>query len=375
VNVARYYFQPITAWVGWVPVVITPILDVHVGLDGSASVSFYTGVTQQLTVRAGLRYLRGSFQPIAELTNDFDFTPPILNANAQIRAYAGLQFGLLIYGVGGPQTALDGFLELDANLNRSPWLALYGGLRVEFGFRFEILGHRIADHHQTVIDKKVLLASSDARPSDTPTPTPTLTRTPTPTRRPTSTPTRTATPTHTPTASPTPTRTPRPACAFEAQGAFAALWQAYGEQLGCPLYPTPRPINDAEQAFEQGHMFWRLDNDLIYVVYEQGGLSGTYQALANAWHEGDPVYSCQATPPPGREQPIRGFGAAWCQLGGPDAAIGWGLGPEAGFGPGNGDPLVQDFEWGAILRDSDGTVTGRAYVLISSSGSAVRERY
>jgi hypothetical protein len=363
VNVARYYFQPITTWVGWVPVVISPILDVRVGLDGTASVSFYTGVTQQLTLRAGLRYLRGSFQPIADLTNDFHFTPPILTANAQLRGYAGLQFGLLIYGVGGPQVALDGFLELDGNLNRSPWLALYGGLRVEVGFRFEILGYRLADHHQTVLDKKVLLASSDARPSATPTATPTLTRTPAPTSTPTPTPTL------------TPTLTPRPACAFEAQGTFATLWQAYDEQLGCPLYPTPQPISDAEQTFDQGHMFWRLDSDVIYVVYEQGALSGTYRAFADMWQEGDPAYSCQATPPSSREQPVRGFGAVWCQLGGPDAAIGWGLGPEAGFGPGSGDPLVQDFEGGVILRDSDGTANGLAYVLISSSGRAVRERY
>jgi hypothetical protein len=363
VNVARYVFQPITAWIGWVPVVITPILDVHVGLDGSASVSFYTGVTQQLTLRAGLRYRRGSFQPVAELTNEFNFVPPILTANVQVQGYAGLEFGLLIYGVGGPEATLDGFLELDGNLARTPWLSLYGGIRAEAGIRFEILGYRIADRHQTVLDKRVLLASSDERPSRTPTATPTST--PTPSR----------TPSPTPTWTPTPAQTPTPPCAYEALGVFAALWQAYGAPLGCALYADAQPVYDAEQVFENGHMFWRLDTSRIYVIYEEGSKAGTYQAFDNSWQEGDPAYSCETTPPAGFEQPIRGFGVVWCQLGGPDADIGWALGPEAGFGPGNGDPLVQDFERGLILRDSDGTRTGMAYVLIGRTGTVIREHY
>jgi hypothetical protein len=122
-------------------------------------------------------------------------------------------------------------------------------------------------------------------------------------------------------------------------------------------------------------MFWRQDNDRAYVVYEQGGLSGSFQAFTGAWSEGDPEYSCAATPPPGKIQPKRGFGAVWCQLGGPGAAIGWGLAEEVGFGPGNGDPLVQDFQRGFIFRDSDGTSTGQAYVFINDTSKFVRASY
>jgi hypothetical protein len=176
------------------------------------------------------------------------------------------------------------------------------------------------------------------------------------------------------TPSPTPT-TPPPPCAFPAQGLFANLWQTYRAQLGCPLYQQPKVIQDAEQPFENGHMFWRQDNDHAYIVYEQGAQSGTYQFLVGLWSEGDPEYSCVASPPPGKLQPKRGFGAAWCQLGGPGAAIGWALAEEAGFGPGYGDPLVQDFERGMIFRDSDGTTKGLAYVFIATEGSFVRAPY
>jgi serine/threonine protein kinase len=193
---------------------------------------------------------------------------------------------------------------------------------------------------------------------------------------PTDTPTATATTTPTPTPSPTPTTPPPPPpCAFPAQGLFANLWQTYRPQLGCPLYQQPKVIQDAEQAFDNGHMFWRQDNDHVYVVYEKGAQSGTYQFFVDLWSEGDPEYSCLASPPPGKLQPRRGFGAAWCQLGGPSAVIGWGLAEEAGFGPGYGDPVVQDFERGMIFRDSDGTTKGLAYVFIATDSSFVRVQY
>jgi hypothetical protein len=121
-------------------------------------------------------------------------------------------------------------------------------------------------------------------------------------------------------------------------------------------------------------MFWRQDNDKAYVVYEQGGLAGSFGTYSDMWSEGDPDYSCAASPPPGLLQPVRGFGAVWCFLGAASAPIGWGVSEEAGFGPGYGDPLVQDFDHGMILRDSDGTNAGKAYVLFGN-GTFVRVSY
>lgn len=206
-----------------------------------------------------------------------------------------------------------------------------------------------------------------APPTDTPTPTPTST--PTATTGPTNTPTPTPTPTYTATPGPTPD------CTFEPQGAFADLWETYKVQLGCPLYPTPNAIQDAEQAFDNGQMFWRQDNRYIYVVYEKGALAGTYQLFLDEWEEGDPEYSCAATPPADRLQPKRGFGVVWCQLGGAEAAIGWALEEEAGYWAGNGDPLVHDFGSGAIFRDSAGTVSGMAYAFFSNTSTFVHEAY
>ncbi|MFC2023524.1 hypothetical protein ACFLT5_02170, partial [Chloroflexota bacterium] len=182
-----------------------------------------------------------------------------------------------------------------------------------------------------------------------------------------------------PTATPVPptaTPSPTPGCAFDAQGAFSGLWNAYKSKLGCPSYQNPKSINDAEQAFQSGHMFWRQDNDRAYVVYEQGPQNGTQKSFTGMWSAGDPEYSCAAPPPPvGHVQPVRGFGAVWCALGAENAAIGWGKGDEAGFWPGYGDPLVQDFQHGMIFRDSDGTTHGLAYVFFFDDNTFVRVAY
>jgi hypothetical protein len=169
-------------------------------------------------------------------------------------------------------------------------------------------------------------------------------------------------------------------CTIEAVGEFAALWQSYRAQLGCPHYPTPKVIQDAEQAFDNGRMLWRADNRHIYVIYEQGARAGTYEFFLDEWKENDPQYpeySCAATPPPDRLQPKRGFGLVWCKLGGPEAAIGWALEEEEGYSAGEGDPLplVQDFASGVIFRDSAGMASGRAYVLLSSTNTFEHESY
>jgi serine/threonine-protein kinase len=220
--------------------------------------------------------------------------------------------------------------------------------------------------------------SSSRKPSDTPIPTPSRipshTPVPMPSRTPTLTPIPTPSRTPTPTATALPTVTPTPACSTKPQGLFAGLWQTYRDQLGCPLQTNPQVTNDAEQLFQNGHMFWRSDNDYAYVVYEQGPQAGTFQAFTGLWYEGNPDYSCAASPPAGLIQPKRGFGGAWCLLGGPNAPIGWALGDEVGFGPGNGDPLVQDFERGIVFRDSDGKSRGMAYVMFENE-TFVRIRY
>ncbi len=361
VQVAYYLLHPTTVWVGWLPVVLTPVLTVEVGLDGSAEVGFDVAVAQETSLNVGLIYDDGRWSPVSDFGNTFDFTPPTITANCQARGYAGLQLAILIYGVGGPQGQIDGFLELDADVDRVPWWQLYGGLAATAGVRFEVLGYQLADYEAQVLEQRFPLSQGDQPPTEVP---PTVKPSPTEPQ-----------PTVPPTPTWTPTPGPTPDCSFEPEGEFAELWQEYKSQLGCPLYPTPVTIQDAEQPFENGHMFWRADLRHIYVVYEQGPLVGTRKVFLDEWEEGDPDYSCAATPPDELVQPKRGFGQVWCKLGGPEADIGWALEEELGFSAGQGDPLAHDFGSGVIFRDSLGTVNGKAYVFFSYTGTFVHVSY
>ncbi|MBW2966498.1 DUF5050 domain-containing protein [Candidatus Woesearchaeota archaeon] len=161
IEIARYNFTPITAWIGHVPVVITPILGVNVGLDGDVSIGITTNVTQDATLTAGLSYNNSLWSPISNFSNNFQFNPPILSANAMAKAYTGPQLSLLLYGITGPYGEINGYGKLEADLNKSPSWRLLAGLEAKLGVKFEILSKTIADYNATVTDFKKVLTQSE----------------------------------------------------------------------------------------------------------------------------------------------------------------------------------------------------------------------
>ncbi|MFH1422137.1 MAG: carboxypeptidase regulatory-like domain-containing protein [Planctomycetota bacterium] len=162
VEIIRHYFSPIVIWVGWVPVVIVPVLTVSVGLDGEVSVGLSAGVTQEATITAGIEYSDGNWNPISDFSNDFQFIPPELSAGCQAKAYAGPRLSLLLYGVTGPYGNVNGYLELEADILSTPWWILYGGIEVNAGVRFEILSEEIFDYEiPKIIDYRMIIAQAE----------------------------------------------------------------------------------------------------------------------------------------------------------------------------------------------------------------------
>jgi serine/threonine protein kinase len=100
----------------------------------------------------------------------------------------------------------------------------------------------------------------------------TATLAPTVTAVPTLTPSRTPLPTFTPTLIPLPTLTPTSipvSCSFTAASAFAGAYQSHATRLGCPT-SNAWTTWSATGPFQRGRMFWRQDNDRIYVLYNSG---------------------------------------------------------------------------------------------------------
>jgi hypothetical protein len=171
IDLYTFYCGPFVTFIGVVPIVVTPILTASVGVDGEVSIGVTTGITQEAALSAGLTFDNGSWNPVSDFSNDFQFDPPSLFSNCNVKGYAGVQLNLLLYGVVGPYGEVDGYLELWADLFSDPWWELYGGFEAGIGVKFEVLSYEIADYYYPgLIGYRAILAQAES-PADTTSPT------------------------------------------------------------------------------------------------------------------------------------------------------------------------------------------------------------
>lgn len=152
-----------------------------------------------------------------------------------------------------------------------------------------------------------------------------------------------------PTAVPTsPTSTPATplGCALRLHPRIEATWQQWlRADLGCPRREA-QEIPIAFQEFERGFMIWKGVPELqVYVLLLGDGTRPMrWSAYVDTFQEGQPSFDPLLTPPPEREQPIRGFGKVWREQTGVREAIGWALSRERG-----GQGVLQVFEGGRVF--------------------------
>jgi hypothetical protein len=159
-------------------------------------------------------------------------------------------------------------------------------------------------------------------------------------------------------------------CPAEPEGGFRNIWDRYRGRLGCPIQITPTDGFFAEQPFENGYMFWAELPDLFVVtIGDDKGTWYLFRVSEITWSWNFSGTSCEpdVPPGPGQVQPIRGFGGLWCAREDIREAIGFATAEEYGVG----SNLLQEFEGGAILRDSHNFV----YVLFGDDGTYIRETY
>lgn len=158
-------FAPITVWVGWLPVIITPNLTVKVGLDGKVSAGIETDVTQNATVTAGLTFDEiTEWNGIGYFSNNFQCGPIESSAACDFKGYAEPRLDLSIYSLAGPYAKIKGYIELEADLSSMPLWKLYGGLEAGVGITVSpnIFGDLIIDDpERLVINDRWLLAQAE----------------------------------------------------------------------------------------------------------------------------------------------------------------------------------------------------------------------
>lgn len=169
---ATQYYQPLTFFIGPVPVVVVPRLDLYLSAGGRVEGKFDVQASENAVAQLGARWTPGDGW---KNISDFDFSAaaprPTVAGTVKPRAAVRSTFGFKLYDVAGPEMSLVGGLELDGQIPRNPNWIINGFLRGTMNFKVElpILG-TLADFKVTLFDQSL----ESARAGNTP---PTLTLT------------------------------------------------------------------------------------------------------------------------------------------------------------------------------------------------------
>lgn len=167
VSVATYHFRPLVFFIGPVPVVVVPSIEVFVGAEGAVSLRFSYGLTETASAVVGARWTDdGGWQDITGFGVDlaeqdsFDVSAT-MDAQAYARAVASLKF----YDAAGPALGLRLGVEFDAEVPRDPILVVRGKIAgyVAFVVDLPVLG-TLDEHRKTLFDETYQLTTSPNQP-------------------------------------------------------------------------------------------------------------------------------------------------------------------------------------------------------------------
>jgi hypothetical protein len=131
-------------------------------------------------------------------------------------------------------------------------------------------------------------------------------------------------------------------------------------KLGCPAGPSTS-THYSHQLFEGGQMIYRHDLRRIYVLYY---VNNTWEQYPDTYNEGEPWRLNEYSPPPGLEQPIKGFDRVWENNPQVRDRVGWALRGEVGVIGGN----YEEYQNGtALWLSHEGYLT--AYFLLFKDGT------
>lgn len=155
--VAELFFPPIS--IG--PVVVTVTLELVLGANGELKAQVSSSVTHSMQASVGTVLQNGSWSPYSDYSSEWNFQPPTLSASARLKAYLGPRVNLMIYGAAGPYAMATGYLELAADISKTPWWQLFVGLEAFVGIRGEILGIELMDFRSgDLLDFRKVLAEA-----------------------------------------------------------------------------------------------------------------------------------------------------------------------------------------------------------------------
>jgi hypothetical protein len=153
-------FSPITFFIGPIPVVIVPTIDVLVGVDGEAHANFVFAANAQSTLKVGAKWTDpGDGGAGWENIHEFNplsggVTESTLNANLTVDGYGKANAKLLLYDVAGPGMAARVGLLGHVQLGQKPLWTLSGHIVGDVNFSVDIASViDLGNYSQRVLDE------------------------------------------------------------------------------------------------------------------------------------------------------------------------------------------------------------------------------
>lgn len=126
---------------------VTPEISVFVGASGDIATGFSTEAAEAGSITGGVTYSSGqwmSVQPTPSL--QFSYTPPVIDASVEAKAYAGVEMDLDVWNLLGPSFKPDGYLDFNADIAANPWWTLTGGVEGPMSLDVSFLGEDVASY-------------------------------------------------------------------------------------------------------------------------------------------------------------------------------------------------------------------------------------
>ncbi|HMQ05294.1 MAG TPA: hypothetical protein PKD26_15360 [Pyrinomonadaceae bacterium] len=170
-TIARHHFGALVFFIGPIPVVLVPVVDVVIGIDGNARLEFYYSAELRTGLKVGAKWTDPDdggqgWEDISEAG-----LPSWSNESAGFDADMGLlvygkgEAKLLFYGVAGPGFNLKLGLGGDVKIGRNPLWRIYGYIASSVIFSVDIAGLDLSEHRKDIFsDEFDILEASNQPP-------------------------------------------------------------------------------------------------------------------------------------------------------------------------------------------------------------------
>ncbi|MCA1622390.1 MAG: hypothetical protein LC778_01075 [Acidobacteria bacterium] len=161
IKLATHYFKPVVFFIGPIPVVLVPVVDVVVGVNGDAHLKFSFTSTLTAQLALGAKWTDpddgGKGWEDVSKKNGVQWTIPeaSVDANMHLRAYGKGDAKLLLYGIAGPGFAARIGGGLDAQFPRRPLWRIFGYIGASVNFQVDLGGVlKLSEYSKTVLDEE-----------------------------------------------------------------------------------------------------------------------------------------------------------------------------------------------------------------------------